>query len=857
MTRLLIVDDSQPDLYLLETLLKGSGYEVATASNGVEAIKKARHDPPDLIISDILMPEMDGFTLCRKWKQDTNLRKIPFVFYTATYTESRDEDLAMSIGADKFIVKPADPEEFVGIIRNVIVHFQEGRLVAAGKAGESDEVYYKKHNEALISKLENKMRQLEESKWILEGEIAERRKIEKEIRLLYGMTKAIVTSNDFRTALDVVLREVGSTIGWDFGEAWIPCPDGTALEYSHVCYCSSDKFKKFGSLSEKHMFTKGLGLPGRVWLSGQMEWITDVTGDLKAPFLRSEIARETGIRTAVGIPITAGDDCLAVLVFFSGTIHKQDQRLIELVTTVASQLSLVMKQKKTEEEIRRRNIELTLLTQVVEQAVESIIITDTEGVIVYVNPTFERITGYNRSEVTGRNPNILKSGEHDVSFYQDLWTTIRAGKIWRGQLVNKRKDGTRYIDEATIIPVRDEKGDIVNFAGIQNDVTYELQLEEQYSQMQKMEAIGQLTAGIAHDFNNIMTAVNGYAELLQMRFPQEDPRQQLLNNIIHSGDKAANLIQQLLAFSRRQVIEPNVLNLNSLVDNISKMLKHLIGEHILLKTILAPDLWLVKSDPTHLEQVIINLAVNARDAMPDGGQLTVETSNVVVDDNYVSTHLETHPGDYIMLSINDTGQGMSKGVMSHIFEPFFTTKGTGKGTGLGLSTVYGIVKQSGGSIWVYSEEGHGTTFKIYLPRSTEPVTEMPATTDVRELPGGDETILIVEDDDRVRELVSQILGAHGYSLLEAKDGQEAMQVSNRHFGNIHLLFTDVIMPGMTGKILSEQITQARPDIKVLFMSGYTADMIGLRMIKAADLPLIQKPFSAGELLCKVREVLDK
>ena len=856
MIKLLIVDDSQPDLYMLETLLKGNGYQVATASNGVEAIEKARRDPPALIISDILMPEMDGFTLCRLCKQDATLNRIPFVFYTATYTDSKDEELALSLGAEKFIVKPADPEVFTGIIRDVILQYKQGKLVSSARITKAEKELNRMYNEALIRKLEDKMGELEAANHLLKKEVARRIKVEQEIHLLYEMTKAIVTSKDFHSALEVVLKEVCSAIGWDIGEAWLPSPDGTALEYSHARYCSLNNLNRFESISRKQSFKKGIGLPGRVWSTGQIEWITDVTKGSQAQFIRNDIAKECGIKTAIGIPIIAGDDCLAVLVFFSTMFKKREERLTELVSSVASQLSLVIKQKKAEEEIRKRNIELALLTQVIEQTIESVIITDTEGIIVYVNPTFERISGYNRSEVIGKMPNIIKSGEHDARFFQEMWATIKAGKIWRGQIINKRKDGTLYTDESTIIPVRDEKGTIVNFAGIQNDATHDIQLEEQYRQMQKMEAIGQLTAGIAHDFNNIMTAVNGYAELLQMRFPQEDPRQQFLNNIIYSGEKATNLIQQLLAFSRRQVIEPKVLNLNHVVDNMSKMLKRLIGEHVQLKTILSPDLWNIKSDPTQIEQIIVNLAVNARDAMPDGGQLTIETANVVLDDNFVSTHLETSPGDFIMIALYDTGQGMSKSVASHIFEPFFTTKGIGKGTGLGLSTVYGIVKQNNGSIWVYSEEGSGTTFKIYLPRTTESVDEIPGSEAAKEAPGGDETILVAEDDEKVRELVSQILTTRGYKVLVAKDGQEAIQVSNRHFGDIHLLLTDVIMPVMTGKILSEQITQARPGIRVLFMSGYAADMIGLQMIRAADLPLIQKPFNTGELLSKVREILD-
>ena len=492
MIKLLIVDDCQPDLYMLETILTENGYEVATASNGVEALEKASNNPPDLIISDIMMPEMDGFTLCRQWKLDPDLSKIPFVFYTATYTDSRDEELALSLGAEKFIVKPADPEKFTGIIKGIIEQCKTGQLLNTCRITTTDKVFYRMYNEALIRKLEDKMGQLEAANHLLKEEVANRTKTEKEISLLYGMTRAIVTSRDFQSALDVVLKEVCSTIGWDFGEAWIPSPDGTTLVYSHAYYCCSDKFNKFAALSEGTMFTRGVGLPGRVWSSGKIEWITDVTGESQTQFLRRELAKETGIITAVGIPIMAGDACLAVLVFLSSTIHWHEQRLIDLVSNVASQLSMVIRQKKIEEEMHRRNIELALLTQVIEQTVESVIITDTEGVIVYVNPTFEKITGYTRGEVIGRKPNILKSGEHDVRFYQDMWATIRAGKIWHGQIINKRKDGTSYTDESTIIPVRDEKGDIVNFASIQNDVTRELQLEEQYRQMQKKEAIGEM-----------------------------------------------------------------------------------------------------------------------------------------------------------------------------------------------------------------------------------------------------------------------------------------------------------------------------------------------------------------------------
>lgn len=842
---------------MLEVLLTADGYTVAAAQNGIEALEKARSAPPDLIISDILMPEMDGFSLCRAWKKDAGLKHIPFIFYTATYTDPRDEEFALSLGAEKFILKPQEPEVFIGIVRGVIQEVEAGRLVSSPKEAIEETVCYQQYNKALIRKLEDKMQQIEVARVELEKDIAERKRTEEELRLLYRLTRSIVSSKNFNSALQIVLEEVCSTLGWDFGEAWIPDPSSALLAYSNVTYLNTNNLDRFKTESRQFTFTPGSGLPGRVWSSKQPEWIADVSAVSETSFLRSRVASELGITTAWGLPIIADDHVLAVIALYSTRRQQQDQRMVEFITTVDTQLGLVMKQKRIEEDLCLRNTELRLLTQVIEQAIESIIITDTDGVIVYVNPTFERITGYSRDEAVGRKPGILQSGEHDVSYFQKIWATIKAGEIWQGQIINKKKSGERYIDKVAIVPVRDEKGKIVNYAGIQHDITNELQLEEQYQQMQKMDAIGQLTAGIAHDFNNILTAINGYAELLQMRFPQEDPRLPLLNNILYSGEKAANLIQQLMTFSRRQVVSPRVLNLNLIIENMSKMLKHMIGEHIRIQTILAPELWSVKVDPTQIEQVIINLAVNARDAMPDGGQLTLEVANAVLDENYVSSHLDVNPGDYVMLSVADTGCGMSKETQVRIFEPFFSTKGVGKGTGLGLSSVYGIVKQSGGNIWVYSEVERGTTFRIYLPRVEEPLQEMPEKTAAgKELPRGNETILLAEDDDRVRQLAVQILESQGYKVLWAPNGEEAVQLSNRHFGDIQLLVTDVVMPGMSGKTLSEQMRRLRPGIKIVFMSGYTADMMGLQIIKAAQVPFLQKPFTTAQLAYKVRETLD-
>ncbi len=373
-----------------------------------------------------------------------------------------------------------------------------------------------------------------------------------------------------------------------------------------------------------------------------------------------------------------------------------------------------------------------------------------------------------------------------------------------------------------------------------------------------MEAIGRLAGGIAHDFNNLLTVIKGYSQLSLLGFKEGDPLRGNLEEIKNAADKAADLTHQLLAFSRRQILELRVLDLNTLLQNLDKMLRRVIGEDIELVTILAEDLGRVKIDPGQIEQMIMNLAVNARDAMPYGGKLTIETANQELDEEYARVHVAVTPDRYVMLSVSDTGIGMTPEVRERVFEPFFTTKEKGKGTGLGLSTVYGIVKQSGGNIWVYSELGKGTTFKIYLPRVDEPLEERRVGREVKEgLPRGNETILLVEDDEEVRKLAVQVLVNQGYKVLEAPQGLDAFLICAEHDDPIHLLLTDVVMPKMSGRELAETLISLRPKIKVLYMSGYTDNAIVHHGILGEGMNYLQKPFSVKELSRKVREVLDK
>lgn len=380
--------------------------------------------------------------------------------------------------------------------------------------------------------------------------------------------------------------------------------------------------------------------------------------------------------------------------------------------------------------------------------------------------------------------------------------------------------------------------------------------EEQLQQSQKLEAIGILAGGIAHDFNNLLTAITGYSDLTLRRLPEEDPIHRNITEVKKAADRASSLTRQLLAFSRKQVLQPKVLNLNSVVSELEKMLRRLIGEDVQLSVALEPDLGSVKADPGQIEQVLMNLAVNARDAMPHGGKLTIETRNVYLDERYANQHLNVNVGPYVMLAVSDSGIGMDQTTRDHIFEPFFTTKAVGKGTGLGLSTVYGIVNQSGGNIWVYSELGHGTTFKIYLPRVDEGPQEYTRSEETEDIPHGRETILLAEDEDLVRKLAREVLETLGYQVLEATNGGAALLLCERHTEQIHLLITDVVMPEMSGRELSDRLSLLRPDMKVLFMSGYTNNAIVHQGVLEEGAHFIQKPFSPDVLARKVRDVLD-
>ncbi len=550
----------------------------------------------------------------------------------------------------------------------------------------------------------------------------------------------------------------------------------------------------------------------------------------------------------LGIPLFADGKIVGALViqdYENRTTY--DKSIVEFLQGLANQLGIYISRKKTE-------AERELLSAAIEQAAEAVLVTDTEGNIQYVNPAFEKISGYTRSEVLEKNPRILKSGKQDKSFYKVLWETITAGKVWRGKIVDRCKDGSLYTEECTISPVFDEEGKISNYVAVKRDITKEEELEQQFRQAQKMESIGRLAGGVAHDFNNMLSVIIGYSQLALAKLSSGDKLYKILQEILKAGQRSANLTSQLLAFSRKQTIDPQIINLNDAVNNMLKMLRRLIGENINLVWKPDTELWSNYMDATQVDQILANLCVNARDAINGPGRITIETKNVIIDDEYCRNHMYARPGDYVMLSVSDTGCGMDEQTKSRIFEPFFTTKAAGQGTGLGLATVYGIVKQNEGFVNVYSEPGEGTSFKLYFPRHKRVNTAENQTE--KKLPTGrGEHILLVEDEPAILEMTQTMLESIGYSVISAKTPEEALRLVREKGDHIQLMMSDVVMPGMNGKELANELKTLHPEIKVLFMSGYTSDIIAHQGVLDKGINFITKPFSLPELAEKINAVL--
>ncbi|HBG18575.1 MAG TPA: hybrid sensor histidine kinase/response regulator [Desulfobulbaceae bacterium] len=680
--RILSVDDRDDNRYLLEVLLRGNGYEVVSAANGAEALERLSQDSFDLIISDILMPVMDGFELCRKVKTDERLRRIPFIVYTATYTGPQDEAFAIKIGADRFLIKPCEPEALLAAICQVLATTRDAKD-NSDPAPASDEEVFKLYNERLVRKLEQKMLQLERE--------------------------------------TAALREAE-----------------TALRHSE---------RKYRKLYES--MTDGFGY------------------------------------------------------------------------------------------------------------------TDMHGRFVESNESYRQMIGYNEEE-------LVRMTYRDIT--PEKWLAFEEETVMRQLLAHdasevfekeyRHKDGRIFPVELRVFLVRDEHGREEGMWAIVRDLTERKRaekqqklLEEQLHQAQKMESIGRLAGGVAHDYNNMLSVILGYTQMALGKTEPGSPLQGDLQEILDAAKRSADITRQLLAFARKQAIVPQVLDLNDTVGGMLNMLRRLIGEDINL--IWRPGLSLapIKIDPSQFDQLLANLCINGRDAIGGVGSIVIETAEETLDETFCVLHAGVTPGRYVLLSVSDTGCGIDKENLDRIFEPFFTTKDRDKGTGLGLAMVYGIVRQNNGCIGVESEPGRGTTFRIHLPRHDEPVIRTEEENGRSLRTGRGETVLIVEDEAAILRMTGRVLENSGYKVVTATTPAEAIHLVEREGHAIRLVITDVIMPEMNGRDLVQLLLRHAPQLKCLFMSGYTAGVVAGRGVSDEDIDFIQKPFSADGLTTKVWEVL--
>ena len=519
---------------------------------------------------------------------------------------------------------------------------------------------------------------------------------------------------------------------------------------------------------------------------------------------------------------------------------------------LARVLRYAVERKRAEQDLLAREERFRAL---VEHSADAIALLDRTGTLIYASHSTERVLGYQAEEVLGRHAlDLIHPDDVPAVAGRLLELQDRPGAAVVMEARYRHKDGSWRYGECS---VANRLSDAAVRALVLNyrEITERRRLEEQLRQAQKMEAVGRLAGGVAHDFNNVLTAIFGYADLLTEELPEGHQARGDLDEIRKAAQRASTLTRQLLAFSRQQVLQPMVLSLNDLVADVQNMLVRLVGEDVEVRLSLSPDAGNVRADAGQLQQVLLNLVVNARDAMPTGGKLLLETANADLTEQYAELHQPVIPGRYVMLAVSDTGSGMDAETKARIFEPFFTTKEQGRGTGLGLSTVYGIVKQSCGYVWVYSEPGRGTTFKLYFPRVDAPA-EIPAPPRETATLTGTETILVAEDDDMLRPLAKGLLQKLGYTVLEAENAERALDLARARTGPIHLLVADVVMPGASGRELARRLAHTRPDTRVLYVSGYTDDAIVHHGMLEPGLNFLQKPFTPGALARKVREILD-
>jgi PAS domain S-box-containing protein len=866
--RVLVVDDNAQNRHFLDALLTAYGYGVVQATDGAEALEEARRQPPDLIITDLLMPTMDGYALCRRCKEDDDLKHIPLIVYTSTYTSQADAKLALSLGADRFLIKPLEPDDLVRVIREVLATPRKGRRAPAPKLAKETE-YLRQYNEVLVHRLEHKLEELQSANLALTAEVAERIKAEDNadhISHLYAVLseagEAVARVRDRRHLFEDACR-IAVTTG-EFTMAWVALvnrqtgqienaanhgtPPGPV---SQACPCTS--------------FPQQAPCPIGVALrENRVVLAYDIQSDPTMECWRAWAA-QCGYRSMAALPLCQEGETLGVLALYAEQTGFFDEPRARLLRKLADSLSFALDFLKRQEDRTAANEALVRSQERYKALVESV--TD----YIYTM----RIEDGRAAETTHSAGSIAVTGYTPEEYLADLNLWLRmvppedrdavaaqAERLLTGQPVGPlehrilHKNGEiRWIRNTPVL-CYDVHGRTVGYDGLVQDITEQRKLQEQLIQAQKMEAVGLLAGGIAHDFRNQLTVIMGYGEMLVRRGLVRGKAMENVQQILKAAARSAELSSQLLAFSRQQELHPEVANVNEMIAGLPRLLGPLVGEDVHLSVTTSEALGNVRIDRGQFQQTLMNLVVNARDAMPRGGRITVETSNVMLDEDFVRHHMGAAPGPHIAVSVTDTGLGMDEGTLKKCFDPFFTTKPVGQGTGLGLSMVYGFVKQSSGYISVESQPERGSTFRLYLPQVTDEARRPAAPGDVADrLPRGKETILLVEDEADVRHLVSSTLRECGYTVLEAAGAEAALPLSDAYEGTIDLLVSDVVMPGINGPELAAQFLARRPRTPVLYLSGYARKALANRGVIHTEVNLLRKPVRASDLARTVQELL--
>lgn len=984
MNTALVVDDIEENRYLLKTLLEANGWAVVEAANGSEALQTARRNKPDLVFSDILMPEMDGYALCKAWKADEHLAAVPFIFCTATFTDDMDENLADKMGADGFIRQPVEPDGFARKLKSLESRLQQGEPPRAPSNESTQDDVLREYSRTLSRKLDHKVLEyrdtienLDRSHAALERKSLELSQRVKELTCVHTLNDLARDPNvDFETLCQHAANEIADAFhnprvthvrinfgtftshspGFQESERHLgvqmcdnACPESCpgsidifvetpvaghqsaflpeeeklvrstanllCLEYRGRKQTARERMVARRASTLLRLSNESAGKPESNLVQDYLEasieltesaigylyslnedletiqlvaWSKDALGicdavhDSHFPLSKAgiwadcvrdckpavhndyaEAANKRGLpqglaplQRHLSVPVTDGD--AVTLILSVGNRKKPyESPEIETLQVIGGALAQVMARHRSEQALQASSSRLTLLDAAVNAASHSIVITDVDGTIEWVNPAFTQLTGYTADEAIGKNPRLLKSGKQDREFYQNLWNTITGGKVWKGELINKRKDGSLYDEEASITPVKDATGKITHFIAIKQDVTEQHQLKERLLRSQRMESIGLLAGGVAHDLNNVLAPIMMAVEMLKQDLTEED-RLIMLETLESSCNRGSAIIRQVLTFARGVEGEHAVLQVRHLLKDLVKMSRETFPKNITISLDAPGDLWTVSGDATQLHQVLLNLALNARDAMPTGGTLSIKAENVTLDHPRGYLNCEILPGAYIRLQVKDGGVGIPPDAIARIFEPFFTTKEQGKGTGLGLPTAFGIVKSHDGLLEVESTPGRGTTFLLHLPASEieTPNEDIPPSKPPR---GNGETILVVDDEAAIRQLTQKILEMNGYMVLLAEDGAEAVACYAQHKAEIALVLSDMMMPVMDGLALVRALRAINPEVRIVGFSGYIGDdantnrFVDLRTLGVRT--ILEKPVAADRLLHALAEEL--